>query len=69
MSKTKQNSAELNSDYISESGKKQSNNLAPKTSNTQSDRYSTQSILTMTTADQHLINNSHNKRLSNGENN
>lgn len=73
MSGSKQNSAELKSDYISENGnissKKQSNNLAPKLSNTQSDRYSAQSILTMTTSDQHHIPNNYKKRMSNGEDN
>ena len=65
MSGSKQSSAELKNEHVTENGNiinNKSNRLSSKTSNPQSDHYSTKSILTMTTNDQQ-------KRLSNGDNN
>lgn len=65
MSGSKQGSADLKNEHISENGNiinNKSNRLSSKASNPQSDHYSTQSVLTMTTTDQQ-------KRLSNGDNN
>ncbi|KAL6930958.1 hypothetical protein ACO0R3_004082 [Hanseniaspora guilliermondii] len=63
MSGSKQSSTELKNEQISDNlVNNKSNGLSSKASNPQSDGYSTQSILTMTTTGQQ-------KRLSNGENN
>lgn len=64
MSGSKQSSADLKNDHISESGNNingKSNRVSSKTSNPQSDHYSAQSILTMAATDQQ-------KRLSIGDN-